>query len=378
MKGSTYIPNELIFHEDLSPYEKIVWEGFRAFADIANWTFHTKHIAEKLNLNVKTVQKAVSKLIKLGFLEREKNGIEITYSIPSKFLRKKSDGKKNCSKTENEYAPLSYAPSGYAPNEYAPPNGVHNNIDLNNIDPNKINLNHHQEGSTDADILNDERMKNDFFEKEEEKNFEERRLQKITIKDLQKGHIDPLTTKNDDSYQENKNLKIEANYGGVSHNCKNSEGQDREREIINDAEFMEFVMAKFPQVKNLHGYLKAPDKVTGKPVYEKIWAEFKNGKEGKPQSSLDYYWVQKLPYDSLQWKKDLPEYEIWLNRARNTKFDDTFVEDNTLGHSRNLRIYFMNWYRYYYKNIDEQLLNNNLPPVNPEFKNLVENFCSNY
>jgi hypothetical protein len=196
----------------------------------------------------------------------------------------------------------------------------------------------------------------------------------------------------------------------VSHNSKNVEGQVKTIEVVasevkeesvkekpvkkidplmeklRDVEFLKFVMTKYPKVSNHVGYCLTPDKATGERIGDMLLREFMGGKiESEAPKSKVYSYIQNgslIEYSEMDWQNDLlpGEFDRWCNRLRGANSDDRFIEDNSIGYSRNIRIGFCRWYENFYIPQQESKNEEDLPPVNQRalstFRELLQRFGS--
>lgn len=207
----------------------------------------------------------------------------------------------------------------------------------------------------------------------------------IKSKNLENQEPEPLPDNHSNISKNIKNIKINSDHQeGEEKNMNefsnkevttNTGTQNQEsKSPLDNPKFIEYCQQKYPNVESIISYLKTPDKATGSPVYEKLYAKYQG--KSVAESDCDRYWKEKYPYEDMKWSEELPCYTQWMNRAKNLKCDATFIEDNSLGHHRNLRITFIRWYQNYY-----QLQADNQAPdteVNPQALNLISSFLNSW
>lgn len=180
--------------------------------------------------------------------------------------------------------------------------------------------------------------------------------------------------KNIQTHSDHSEAIEERNTKELINNIENGTQGKENQSPIDDAKFIEYCQQKYPNVESITAYLKSPDKATGKPVYEKLYARYQGKSESEiSQSECDRYWQEKYSYENMKWSEELPCYTQWLNRVKNLKNDATFIEDNSLGYSRNLRITFIRWYQNYY-----QIQAEENSEVNPNAKELIDRFLKSW
>ncbi|WP_144439430.1 hypothetical protein [Geminocystis sp. NIES-3709] len=333
------------------------------YDNLENWRHITKHIASNLGLCLNTVNSKIRSLVGKGLLDRTpKNNGEFgyIYSIPEKYKKfdakisvkiEKGQSKNFCSKrSKNTTAKLPTA------NFTATKFGVDNNNEQINTELNKNLINQSRE-KDERNIL--------YLEEKTEI------INRTDILEMETTDYE-IVVENNESLSEGINTPV-----GVcsrkEQETTNRNGVENVEAILADEEFMAFVQAELPNMQNPKAYLRSKDKETGEPIWIKYWAKFKGSDS---TAKVEKYWKERLPYEQMQWEKDLPTYSQWLNRVKNCKREDSFTEDTSLGQHRNTRIMFYRWYENYYLPTLEKELESNgeLPPVNPIAMEVVGQF----
>ena len=381
MKHYTRVPNKIITDSSLNLTELRLLLAMLQKENIPRWKHVIKTYANELGVQERSIHRAIKSLMAKGYIEKGTQHYMLSNALFSENTQNENmtshvEHERNCSENMTSHAEnlTKNIPSHTQHTSNCTENMTSASAHTGNCPENMTFMSAHTSGCIEnmtfmsekhtsrcienmtfvSGYNNKELINTEFnnlnssisiLRDDDELKIFETRNANSEERDAEKICNDQLP-KEQKSESEPKPI-LKANLPAVSPESKQSESQS---DILRDAKFIQFAQSKFPHVQNIIGYLLKGDMTTGKPVYEKLAKEF----YGTKNNILDFYWLKKIPYEEATLEKDLPCYQQWLNHIENAKEFGNFIEDNSQGYHRNVRIYFCNWYKYYYQPIKQK------------------------